>query len=158
MLRDMQLTQNQLRGYFGGYMAKNVLVGNFEGAALEQAMRHLLDKHADEPIAQQMRRATQRLITDVHSKGIARGAVEGINLLTRRRDHDALAAECFRTFQTITFPGAQLLQREEVVRGDLQTGNASVIVQMRKTWHGVRAVVQAPMDLMYGFRPRDPSL
>ena len=29
---------------------------------------------------------------------------------------------------------------------------------MRKTWHGVRAVVQAPMDLMYGFRPRDPSL
>ena len=98
MLRETQLTQNQLRGYFGGYMAKNVLVGYFEGAALEQAMRHLMDKHADEPIAQQMRRATQRLITDVHSKGIARGAVEGINLLTRRRDHDALAAEGFRTF------------------------------------------------------------
>ena len=132
-------------------MTKHVFVGKFEGSALEQAMRHLMDKHADEPIAQRMRRATQRLITDVHSKGIARGAVEGINLLTRRRDHDALAAECFRTFQTITSPGAQLLQREGVVRGDQQTGNAPMMVHMRNTWHGVRAVVQAPMILMYGF-------
>ena len=105
-----------------------------------------------------MRRATQRLITDVHSKGIARGAVESINLLTRRNDHDVLAAECFRTFRTITFPGAELLQREEVVRDDLERGSVTVSVNVRKTWYGVRAVVHAPMDLLYGFRPRQPSL
>ena len=50
---------------------------------------------------------------DLELKGTIRTAVEGINLSLHWDEPDILAAECIRTFPTVTFPAMLLLKREE---------------------------------------------
>ena len=60
-------------------------------------------------------------------------------------------AECIRTFPTVAFPATLLLRREEVETG--KATGASIIAPLH---HGGgrtnKAYVEAPFDLMYGFR------
>ncbi len=51
------------------------------------------------------RRHAQRIISDVYGKGVVRGAVECVNLLTNSRENDVTAAECMRTARTVHFDG-----------------------------------------------------
>ena len=47
----------------------------------------------------------RRIVKDLELKGTVRTAVEGMNLsLDWRDESDILAAECIRTFPTVTFP------------------------------------------------------
>ena len=56
----------------------------------------------------------RRLVKDLELKGTVRTAVEGMNLSLHWSDEsDVLAAECIRTFPTVTFPATMLLKREE---------------------------------------------
>ena len=64
ILLATQLLQNQLRGYFGGYMSKMVTLGNFEEKYVNEAIAHLVGKHAKEPAADQLRRAARKMVTD----------------------------------------------------------------------------------------------
>ena len=55
----------------------------------------------------------RRLFKDLELKGTIRTAVEGVNLSLHWLEADILAAECIRTFPTVTFPETLLLKREE---------------------------------------------
>ena len=55
----------------------------------------------------------RRLIKDFGLKGVIRTAVEGVNLSLHWNEADILAAECIRTFPTVTFPATLLLKRKE---------------------------------------------
>ena len=57
---------------------------------------------------------SRRLLRDLEGKGITRTAVETVNLVANLHANDALAAECIRTFPTVTFPATLLLRREEI--------------------------------------------
>ena len=66
------------------------------------------------------------------------------------------AAECIRTFPTVTFPATLLLKREETETNKLsgvQKKETSVIAAL---YHGRgdknRMYKEAPFDLLYGFR------
>ena len=82
-------------------MAKMLTLGNFEEKYLSEALLHLGMKHSKDPLVSQLQRAAKKMVTELHTKSVARGAVEGVNLATRYREDDALAAECIRTFPTI---------------------------------------------------------
>ena len=85
-------------------------------------------------------------------------------------DADILAAECIRTFPTVTFPATLLLKREEaetnklsgVQKKELRIGDEpgpSVIAALH---HGRgdlnRIYKEPPFDLLYGYRGREKSV
>ena len=60
-------------------------------------------------------------------------------------------AECIRTFPTVTFPATPLLKREEIET--LKVSGASIIAALHHGHgHKSRMYIDAPFDLMYGFR------
>ena len=73
-------------------------------------------KVAGEPAAgaaEEFTKYARRLVNDLELKGTIRTAVEGMNLSLHWSDEaDILAAECIRTFPTVTFPATLLLKRE----------------------------------------------
>ena len=94
---------------------------------------------------------------DLELKGIIRTAVEGMNLsLHWNGESHILAAECIRTFPTVTYPATLLLKREETETNKpsgVQKKETSVIAAL---YHGRgdkhRMYREAPFDLLYGFR------
>ena len=139
-------------------MTKTLTLGNFAEKDLNEALAHLRQKHGKEAFATQIQKAARKMVTELHTKSVARGAVEGVNLASRFRDDDPLAAECIRTFRTITFQGASLLRREELVAQISAEDHVDVAVKLKRTWAGLHTVVNAPMDMLYGFRPQSPLL
>ena len=93
----------------------------------------------------------RRLVKDLEMKGTIRTAVEGVNLSLFANHSDVLMAECIRTFPTVTFPASLLLKREEVET--FTVSGASIIAALHHG-HGCKArmCLEAPFDLMYGFR------
>ena len=63
--------------------------------------------------AEDFKKYARRLVKDLELKGTIRTAVEGVNLSLHWNEADILAAECIRTFPTVTFPATLLLKREE---------------------------------------------
>ena len=59
------------------------------------------------------RRHAQRIISDVYGKGVVRGAVECVNLLTNGCVQDVTAAECMKTARCVQFDGAAYLNAIE---------------------------------------------
>ena len=90
-------------------------------------------------------------------KGTIRTAVESVNLSLHANHADVLMAECIRTFPTVTFPASLLLKREEVETRTVM--GASVIAALHHG-HGnnVRAYIDPPFDLMYGFRGSEQNV
>ena len=100
---------------------------------------------------------SRRLVKDLECKGILRTTVETVNLQIHAEESDPLAAECIRTMPTVTFPATMLLKREEI---ETRTkAGQSVIAAV---YHGGaarnRAFVEAPFDLMYGFRGQEQTV
>ena len=60
-------------------------------------------------------------------------------------------ADCIRTLPQVTFPASLLLKREEI---ETQTiaGSSVITPLISGGGHTARAYVEAPFDLMYGFR------
>ena len=107
--------------------------------------------------AADFRNYARGLVKYLGLKGTIRTAVEGMNLARHwNEESDILAAECIRTFPTVTFPATLLLKREETETNKLsgvQKKETSVIAAL---YHGRgdkhRMYREAPFDLLYGFR------
>ena len=162
---DMQAVMAAIAGYFGGYTSKMQPVGERQVQQLREATER---KVAGEPAAGaagDFKKYARRLVKDLELKGTIRTAVEGVNLSLHWSDEaDILAAECIRTFPTVTFPATLLLKREEAETNKLrgmqkkevalgQEAGPSVITALH---HGRgntnRMYKDPPFDLLYGFR------
>ena len=119
------------------------------GATLERKLQVEI-RNADDPAS--FRYYSQRLVRDLEAKGILRTVVETTNLAIHVNKMDILAAECIRTFPTVTFPANLLLKREEIETGKVR--GASVVAALHAAGSAFtrRAYIEAPFDLMYGFR------
>ena len=108
---------------------------------------------------------------DLELKGTIRTAVEGMNLsLHGSDDADILAAECIRTFPTVTFLATLLLKREEaetnklsgVQKKELRIGDDTGPSVIAALHHGRgdinRIYKEPPYDLLYGYRGREKSV
>ena len=88
---------------------------------------------------------------DLEAKGTVRTIVETLNLSLQAANADNLAAECWRTFQTVSFPAQTLLNREEVETQ--KTGGRSILAAIHgHRTHSKYTYIDAPADLMYAFR------
>jgi hypothetical protein len=94
---------------------------------------------------------SKRLLKDLEAKGIIRAAVESVNLSLQANHKDVLMAECIRTFPTVTFPASLLLKREEVETKKVAGSSVIAALHHSRCQKG-RAYVEAPLDLLYGFR------
>ena len=80
-----------------------------------------------------------------------RTSVEGLNLSVHCGNPDALAAECWRTFPTVTFPAQNLLHREEVETCKVAGRSIIATIHGHKT-NTKYTYAAPPSDLVYGFR------
>ena len=110
---DMQAVMAAIAGYFGGYTSKMQPIGERQIKQLREAIERKVAGDKSQGAARDFKVYAQRLIKDLELKGMIRTAVEGVNLSLHWNDPDILAAECIRTFPTVTFPASLLLRREE---------------------------------------------
>ena len=152
---EVQVGQSVTAGYFGGYSAKMQLVGKKEVQQLEDAISRKISYPTRETPAKQFQSYTRRLVRDLDGQGIIRTGVETTNLMVNVDAHDVWKAECIRTFATVHFPASELLAREEVEAGNRKGKQLIKALQGRGIAGNRRAYVDAPFDIMYGFRSSD---
>jgi len=150
-----QVAQTQTAGYFSGYSAKTQPVGRTEMLRSSQALERDASAAEQVPEAKAIRDAAKRMVRDLESKGVLRTTVETTNLAVHDHDFDNLAAECIRTVSSVDFPALMLLKREEAERGAPGTDALSTPVTAAGAPFRRRAYLQAPFDLMYGYRGTD---
>ena len=63
-----------------------------------------------------------------------------------------------RTFPTVHFPALQLLKREEVECGKVEGVRMIAAAHATGLAHNRRTYLEAPFDLLYGFRPGDHNV
>ena len=167
---DMQSVMAAIAGYFGGYTSKMQPIGERQVQQIREATERKVQGEPSRGAAADFQKYARRLVKDLELKGTVRTAVEGINRSLHWQDEsDILAAECIRTFPTVTFPATLLLKREEaetnkqsgmqkkgMEKKEVSTGQEpgpSVIAALH---HGGgntnRMYKEAPFDLLYGFR------
>ena len=110
---DMQAVMAAIAGYFGGYTSKMQPIGERQLKQLREAIERRVAGEKSQGAALDFQIYARRLIKDLKLKGTTRTAVEGLNLSLHWHEADILAAECTRTFPTVTFPATLLLKREE---------------------------------------------
>ena len=154
---DMQAVMAAIAGYVGGYTSKMQPIGERETRQLREASERKVQGEKREGAAKDFQKYVRRLVKDLEMKGTIRTAVEGINLSLHASQPDVLMGECIRTFPTVTFPATLLLKREEIET--LKVSGASIIAALHHG-HGqqARMYVEAPFDLMYGFRGSEESV
>ena len=139
-------------GYFGGYTAKEQPIGIKETRMLGISMEHKAASVTKGKTSfLDFVKYSRCLVRDLEAKGLARTAVEGINLSIHADDKDVLNAECYRTFPTCTFPAASLLKREEVECGR-NTGVSVIAAVLQNKSKQRKSYLQEPFDILYGFR------
>ena len=162
---DMQAVMAAIAGYFGGYTSKMQPIGERQVKQLREATERKVQGEPSRGAAEDFKLYARRLVKDLELKGTVRTAVEGMNLSLHWNDEsDVLAAECIRTFPTVTFPATLLLKREEaetnklsgVQKKEVSIGNdpgPSVIVALHHGWRDTNRIYkEPPFDLLYGFR------
>ena len=110
---NIQRTQSLTSGYFGGYIGKRQPAGALETKKCVDKLFTLRSQYQGRGKAGQLRAASGRLITDMEMNSTYRGAVEIFNLCRNLKKHDVLAAECIRTFGTVTLDGGQWMHHLE---------------------------------------------
>ena len=158
LMYQVQVIQSVIAGYFGGYSAKMQDVGRKETARMGSALYRKLENEKDSVDPAGFRYYSQRLVRDLEAKGILRTSVETTNLSIHLNEMDILEAECIRTFPTVTFPANLLLKREEIETGKVKGASVVAAVHAAGSSFMRRAYMEAPFDLMYGFRGTDTDL
>ena len=110
---DMQAVMVAIAGYFGGYTSKMQPGGERQTKQLREATERKVEGEKSKGAAEDFKKYARRLVKDLELEGTIRTAVEGVNLSLHWNEPDILAAECIRTFPTVTFPATLLLKREE---------------------------------------------
>ena len=166
----MQAVMAAIAGYFGGYTSKMQPIGERQIKQLREAIERRVAGDKSHGAAQDFKLYARRLVKDLELKGTIRTAVEGVNLSLHWNEADILAAECIRTFPTVTFPATLLLKREEaetnkqagVQKKELRIADEpgpSVIAALH---HGRgdlnRMYKEPPFDLLYGYRGNEQSV
>ena len=132
-------------------------IGQKELRRMEESHSRNSGSRTNTPAHRLLQDYSRRLVKDLESKGVLRTTVETVNLEIHAANSDPLAAECIRTMPTVTFPATVLLKREEIETR--RTAGHSIIAAV---YHGgatsTRVFVEAPFDLMYGFRGRDQEV
>ena len=113
MVRAAQRAQRNTTGYYTGYIQKRQPVGKFELRQASMNLRFLAKTIQHRSNRQQYHHVANRMLGDLEFRGHARPATEEFNLAANHDNSDVTKAEFLRTFATTTFPGAQLLRREE---------------------------------------------
>ena len=88
-------------------------IGERQTKQLREATERKVEGEKSKGVAADFKKYARRLVKDFELKGTIRTAVEGVNLSLHWNESDILAAECIRTFPTVTFPATLLLKREE---------------------------------------------
>ena len=145
-------------------------IGERQTKQLREATERKVEGEKPKGAAEDFKKYARRLVKDLELKGTIRTAIEGINLSLHWNEPDILAAECIRTFPTVTFPAMLLLKREEaetnklsgVQKKELRIGDEpgpSVIAAFHHEGGDTNRVYkEPPFDLMYGFRGRRDSV
>ncbi len=156
-IQDMQAGLAAAAGYFGGYTSKMQDIGKKELQRLEQGLYQKLETEQRTAQARESDLYSRRLVRDLESKGMKRTALETLNLALHAKHPNVMMAKCIRSFPTVAFPASLLLKREEVETR--KVSGHSVIAPIH---HGKgvseRMYVEAPMDLMYGFRGNEHNV
>ena len=154
---QVQAGQAVTAGYFGGYAAKMQLIGKKELQRLQQGIERKIEVDPQSRTTEAFKAYGRRLVKDLEGKGILRTAVEATSLALFASHPDQLMAECIRTFPSITFPATLLLRREEIENGSA-TGRSIIAAIRHGSNFGRIAHVEAPFDLMYGFRGTEENV
>ena len=89
-------------------------IGEKQLKQLREATERKVQGEPSRGTAEDFKPYARRLVKGLELKGTVRTAVEGMNLSLHWSDESSvLAAECIRTFPTVTFPALLLLERKE---------------------------------------------
>ena len=157
MLYDLQAGLAMAAGYFGGYTSKMQDIGHRELGRMRESLARKVTAEPKTIQHEAFKSYSKRLVKDLEAKGIIRTAVEGVNLALFANHEDVLMAECIRTFPTVTFPASLLLKREEIETQKV-TGTSVIAAVHDSKEQRSRAYVQAPFDLLYGFRGNEDNV
>ena len=153
-----QMAQDAQVGYSCDYQNKRNPVGIHEAKEWMKGHKQLHENLRGESIPYQGRRTAQRIMSDSYGKGIVRGAVECVSLLTYGNVGDVTAAETIKTSRSRTFYGGAFLGRVERAVG-LENACISRIygeVDARNPLDKKIAIKN--VDIMYGCRGNDPRI
>ena len=103
--------QRNTTGYYTGYMQKRQPVGAFELKQATTNLKFLEEKLQGKSNAAQDHDMANHLLEDFEFRGHVRPITEEFNLAANYHQQDVCNAEFYRTFPTITFFGAGLLDR-----------------------------------------------
>ena len=153
-----QVTQDAQVGYSCDYQNKRNPVAIHETKEYMKGHQTLRQELKEESIGYVGRRHAQRIISDYYAKGIIRGAVECVNLLTRGLKNDVTAAETIKSARVKSFTGGAFLSLVERAAniGDGDAARVYPEVDMRSK--KMRKILIKDMDFLYGYRGTDGEL
>ena len=151
-----QVAQDAQVGYSCDYQNKRNPIAVHEVKEFMKGHSTLHEQLQGEPVGYMGRRHAQRLISDFYAKGICRGAVECVNLLTHSSSNDVTAAETIKTARSRTFFGGSFLRRVEhfTESHGAQGVDAAIPVVDDRNPHR-KKITFKDADLMYGCRGTD---
>eukprot|EP00973_Karenia_brevis_P092770 12414059-Karenia_brevis.AAC.1 len=119
-MRQVRGSQQNITGYFGGYISKAQPIGKFELktsiATLPFLKKKLLERKSK--ASHQFAHVVNRMFTTLESKGIVRSHTQEIQLAADWNDKDVLSSDFFRAFRHADFNGFQFMKfAKEMVNG-----------------------------------------
>ncbi|CAJ1413214.1 unnamed protein product, partial [Effrenium voratum] len=159
LIREAQLTQAAQAGYACDYMNKRLAIARAEIQEWQRGQRDLAADLEDKPVGYLAARSNKRLITDIYSRGVCRGAVECCNLIVNSGKNDPTSAETIKTAPVTDISLSFGLRLMEVAA----TGEPWPVEPRReqpdKRAFGLRQTVSRPAFwTFYGSRGRDPRI
>ena len=115
VLEAAQYSQDAQVGYACDYQNKRAARCCNEVKECVKGHRTLQSNVEGRSTAYIAKRHVMRLCSDAYGKGVVRSNQESINLRAYAKEHDALAAETFRTASTVSFPRRDLRNGQEAV-------------------------------------------
>ncbi|CAJ1456522.1 unnamed protein product, partial [Effrenium voratum] len=159
LIREAQLTQAAQAGYACDYMNKRLAIARAEIQEWQRGQRDLAADLEDKPVGYLAARSNKRLITDIYSRGVCRGAVECCNLIVNSGKNDPTSAETIKTAPVTDISLSFGLRLMEAAA----TGEPWPVEPRRqqpdKRDFGLRQTVSRPAFwTFYGSRGKDPRV
>ena len=155
-----QRAQDARVGYSCDYQNKRNPLCIHEVKEFQKGHRTLHEELKDEHRSYIGRRHAQRIISDFYGKGVVRGAVESVNLLTNNIGTDATAAETMKTARCVMFNGIDLLNAIDSygVDGKKLSRSIRIAPAIDKTDKQRPSLFCKQFDIFYGYRGTNKSI
>ena len=104
-------------------------------------------------------RVSKKFLTDCYARGVTRGAVECVNLLTNFQPHDPLSAETVRTAPTaslVTTHAINLLNA--AIKGERWPSEPTRLQLDQRDYRNKQQTIALPWWTAYGNRGKDPRV